>query len=264
MKEKIGLIGYGHLGSALDRGLTKAGYVTIVNNGDINTTRSKLRVYGVDTTKSRSLVEIAEESDKIALCIRSKDLDRIGQGVRKVLRSNHLVMSFLAQSTLDDVIRAIGDKSEKVKVMTTLGIADMRGVSAIQGNSEEALKIVSSISAPGCVFKFESEEEMQLFTVAVGCFPGLISYYLDQLRLGIKSHNDSSFADYEKVFPILLGSVSTLLTDIGSTQELQERVTTKGGVTQAMIESMEDSGLKTVIDRSIEAGLERMQLSNKK
>lgn len=36
------------------------------------------------------------------------------------------------------------------------------------------------------------------------------------------------------------------------------------GVTQAMIESMEKSGLKTVVDRSIEAGLERMQLSSNK
>lgn len=36
------------------------------------------------------------------------------------------------------------------------------------------------------------------------------------------------------------------------------------GVTQAMIESMDKSGLKDVIDRSIVAGLERMQLSNKK
>lgn len=264
MKEKIGIIGYGHLGSALDRGLTKAGYETVVNNGDADSTANKLRTNGADESKSRSLDKLIEESDKIALCIRSDDLKQIGQVLNRQLGSKHLILSFLAQTTLNDVLHSVSDKSKLVKVMTTLGIADLNGVSAIQGSNEEAFEIISSITAAGCLFKFDSEEEMQLFTVAVGCFPGLISYYLDQLRLSIKKQNGNSFADYEKVFPVLLSSVSTLLTNTGSTHVLQEKIATKGGVTQAMIKSMEKSKLETVIDRSVEAGLERMQLSNKK
>lgn len=264
MKEKIGIIGYGHLGSALDRGLTKAGYETVVNNGDADSTANKLRTNGADESKSRSIDKLIEESNKIALCIRSKDLNQVGQKLKGQLGPKHLVLSFLAQSTFNEVLECVIHEAKLVKVMTTLGIADLNGVSAIQGKNREALEIIASISAPGCLFEFDSEEEMQLFTVAVGCFPGLISYYLDQLRLSIKKQDGNSFADYEKVFPVLLSSVSTLLTNTGSTHVLQEKIATKGGVTQAMIESMEKSKLKTVIDRSVEAGLERMQLSNKK
>jgi len=75
MKEKIGIIGYGHLGSALDRGFTRAGYETVVNNGDLMATRQKLESVGVDRSKTRELSQMAEDCVVLALCIKSNDLE---------------------------------------------------------------------------------------------------------------------------------------------------------------------------------------------
>lgn len=270
MKEKIGIIGYGHLGSALDRGFTKAGYETIINNGDLETTKHKLESAGVDRAKARDLSRMAEDCVVLALCIRSKDLRLVGNELSNYLDNGHAVLTFLAQTPLSEVVSVLGDKALIAKIMTTLGVAEQNGVSAYQLSELAKLEqvamingLISDVSASGCVFRLNSEEEMQLFTVAVGCFPGILAYFLDRLRSNIKRRNGGSLGDYERVLPTLLGSVSRLLVEAGSLQTLQERIATKGGVTSAMIESLEQSGLGDAIDRSIEAGLGRMQLSTK-
>jgi len=186
------------------------------------------------------------------------------------LNNRHLVFTFLAQTSLLEVVSVLGDKSLIVRVMTTLGVAEQKGVSAYQllesadsGRVAMVNSLISEISASGCVFRLNSEEEMQLFTVAVGCFPGILAYFLNQLKSRIKLRNGGSLDDYEKVLPALLGSVSQLLIEADSLQILQGKIATKGGVTSAMIDSLEQSGLGNAIDGSIEAGLERMQLSTK-
>ena len=270
MKEKIGIIGYGHLGSALDRGFTRAGYETVVNNGDLMATRQKLESVGVDRSKTRELSQMAEDCVVLALCIKSNDLEAVGNELSNYLNNRHLVFTFLAQTSLLEVVSVLGDKSLIVRVMTTLGVAEQKGVSAYQllesadsGRVAMVNSLISEISASGCVFRLNSEEEMQLFTVAVGCFPGILAYFLNQLKSRIKLRNGGSLDDYEKVLPALLGSVSQLLIEADSLQILQGKIATKGGVTSAMIDSLEQSGLDNAIDGSIEAGLERMQLSTK-
>lgn len=270
MKEKIGIVGYGHLGSALDRGLTLGGYETTVNNGDIERTRQKLELAGVDPSKARELWHMAEDCTVLALCVKSRELADVGYELSKHLRNRQIVFSFLAQTSLSEVISTLGDKAFVAKAMTTLGVAEQKGVSAFQLSESEdqrqvevVTRLISDISASECVFKLNSEEEMQLFTVAVGCFPGILAHFLNQLKLCIRRRNNGSLADYENVLPTLLGSVSKMLIESGSTQTLQNKVATKGGVTQAMIDMLEQSGLSDAIDRSIEAGLERMELSNK-
>lgn len=270
MKEKIGIVGYGHLGSALDRGLTLAGYETTVNNGDIERTRQKLELAGVDPSKARELSHLAEDCVVLALCVKSRDLTEVGYELSKHLRGRQIIFTFLAQTSLREVILTLGDKALVAKVMTTLGVAEHKGVSAFQLSEIEdqrqveiVVRLISDVSAPGCVFRLSSEEEMQLFTVAVGCFPGILAHFLNQLKLCIRRRNNGSLADYEKVLPTLLDSVSKMLIEAGSTQILQDKIATKGGVTQAMIDMLEQSGLSDAIDRSVEAGLERMELSRK-
>ena len=270
MKEKIGIIGYGHLGSALDRGFIRAGYETVINNGDLVMTRRKLEPIGIERSRARELSQMAEDCVVLALCIKSHDLETVGNELSNYLDNRHTVFTFLAQTSLLEVVSVLGDKSLIVRVMTTLGVAEQKGVSAYQLLESVDLRqiaivngLISEISAPGCVFRLNSEEEIQLFTVAVGCFPGFMAYFLNQLRSRIKQRNEGSLGNYEKVLPVLLGSVSQLLIDAGSLQALQERIATKGGVTSAMIDSLEQSGLGDAIDRSIEAGLKRMQLSIK-
>lgn len=271
MKEKIGIIGYGHLGSALDRGLTRSGYETVINNGNLEVTRLKLESAGLDGTKATDLSWMANNCALIALCIKSKDLEIVKDELSTILGSRHTIFTFLAQTSLLEVVSGLGNKALIVRVMTTLGVAERKGVSAYQLLESADLSqiamvhnLVQDISAPGCVFEVTSDEEMQLFTVAVGCFPGIIAYFLNQLKSKIKQHDTGSMDDYEKVLPVLLDSVSQLLIVTGSLQLLQEQIATKGGVTSAMIDSFDQSELSEAIDRSIIAGLEKMKSSNRK
>ncbi len=271
MKEKIGIIGYGHLGSALEMGYSQAGLETQVNSGSVAHTQAKLRLAGQDQAKAVGIEQMVDESSIIALCVRSNDLENVARKLSSRLDNHQIVLSFLAQTSLLDVINILEKQTLVVKVMTTLGVAERRGVSAYQlsgETTEEKISLVkriaAKVSAAGCLFQLNTEEEMQLFTVAVGCFPGILAYILAQLAFKVSTLGGTQFANYDQTFPILLSSSANQIVKSGSAQKLLEKVATPNGVTAEITKTLEQLELGEVIDQSIIAGLQLMQLSSNK
>lgn len=262
MKTKIGIVGFGHLGYVLYIALTKLGYEVLVNNGSYLRTIMKLDSKDIDRSRAVTISHMAEECQIILLCIRSKDLEFVGYKLSKVLTEDHLLLSFLAQTSLYAVEDRVGRFAVVVKVMTTLGVAEHKGVSAYQlgAATEQEAKLVCNliqqISADDCVFWLDSEEEMQLFTIGC-CLPGVLASFL-RLLVGNISNRSQSLGNYEKVVPILLESTSAHLKNAGSLLALEEEVATKGGITQTMNKSLEDFGLAEAVNGSVEAGLNKM------
>ena len=271
MKEKIGIIGYGHLGCALELGFSQAGLETQVNNGDLVETQAKLRLAGQDPDKAVEVEQMVDESSVIALCVRSNDLEHVARKLSGRLDNHHLILSFLAQKSLQDIIGTLEEQVTIAKVMTTLGVVERSGVSAYQltteATEEELMlvdQIIAKVSAAGCIFQLNSEEEMQLFTAAVGCFPGILAYILGQLAVKVGTIGGSRFAKYDQTFPILLSSSASQIIKYGSAQKLLEKVATPNGVTAEITKTLEQLELGNVIDQSILAGIQLMQLSNNK
>ncbi len=265
MKTKVGIVGFGHLGYALYQGFTSLGYEVLVNNDSEFRTKEKLEAKDIHCSKAISLGQMAKECTVVLLCVRSKDIELVCSELSKHLSAKNIVVSFLAQTSLDEISSLLTSEAVVVKAMTTLGVAEQNGVTAYQilencdfGQAEVVKRVLLEISAAECVFALHSEEEMQLFTVVVGCFPGVLAYFLGLLQMSVQKINDDSFSEYQKVLPTLLESVAGLLRESGSPITLSSQVATKGGVTETMVGFLESSGLESVIDGSVNAGLNKM------
>lgn len=259
-EEKVGLIGLGELGSALFEGWSAAGRKVLVNNGSLERTREKLALSGSDVERGRSIKQLTEECQVIALAIRSPALHDVMTELDYHADQDHIVLSFMAQESRESVLDLLKQSEAEVcKGMTTLGVIKQRGVSAVQFGESASYAVTNSVtkllSDLGSVSELDSEEEMQAFTVAVGCFPGALAYMLEQWEFAGKQNG----VDLSGNFPTLLRSSADLLEKHGGAQELRCAVATKGGVTQAIVETMGKRGLNRVILDGVNAGKERMQ-----
>src|SRR5579859_374862 len=245
-KETIGIIGYGHLGQKLSQGYLKASYEVHINNGDKKRTKQKLKEVGEKISRASTVEEIAHQCSTIILCVKHAQLAVVGSELNCQLNEDHLVISCLAQATLAEVQSFLDHSGTSVvKLMTTLGVGNRKGVSSYQLANTEALllrgrveKLVKAVSAKNSVLKLESEEEMKLFTKLVGCLPGIMAYFLHQLELSADMHGGQSFRQYSHMLSTLLRSSADLLEAAGSAQELENQVATPGGYTSLTIKSL--------------------------
>lgn len=264
--KKIGIIGIGHLGEAMSVGLAKAGYEVFANNGSQKRTKIKLKKVSIKNVAPSTLREMAKNCSTIVLCIQHSQLAVVGAKLNYLLNEDHVVVSCLAQATLKEVQSVLKHTSSKVaKVMTTLGVGDRKGVSAYQlGNSDDAFlhnsisKLMWAISAKGCVIQLYNEEEMRLFTVLIGCFPGIMAEFLIQLETSANTHGGKSFDLYGTMLTALLRSTADLIELFGSAQLVKNHVMTSGGVTEAILMSMEKNRLAKVVDDGVICGLKKM------
>lgn len=270
LSENVGIIGFGHLGSSLRQGLLKAGYDVLVNNGSEIRTVEKLNALGVGESAA-SLQKIASSCSVIMLCVLRDQLDVVCNELRAEITTNHMIISCLAQATLQEVATSLQVNTISVaKLMTTLGVKERMGVSAYQLETRSAQtieprvrKLVEHISARDCVLHLNTEDEMKLFTVAVGCFPGLISYFLRKLEENVLMEGGEQFAQYNTLFTTLLRSTANLIESAGSPQSLIQKVATKGGVTEAMVKTLEELELSKILQKSIQRGLYTMEKGKK-
>lgn len=269
-KEKIGIFGVGHLGRALNDGLSVAGFETLLNNGSQRRTQSKLAEVGLES-QAASLETIAENCSTMFLCFQQNQLTEVSAELDKLLNQDHLVVSCLAQATLGEVTQLLKKSDPMVaRLMTTLGVAQNEGVTAFQLTNfaspalhQKVLQLTESISATNSITELKTDKEMELFTIAVGCFPGMLAYFLEQLMVSVDKRDDNkAFVDYQSSLPTLLRSTAGLLEKAGLTRSLRNKVATKGGVTQTMIASIGQAGLSRIVEQSVEAGMQQMQ--NKK
>lgn len=259
-EETIGVIGFGELGSALDEGWSAAGRKVLVNNGSLERTHEKLTQSGTDIEKGRSVQQLTQECQVLALAIRGTALHDVMTEIDHYADRDHIVLSFMAQESRESIFGLLKvSEAEVCKGMTTLGARKQHGVSAVQfGDSASYAvtdKVTKLLGDIGSVSELNFETEMQAFTVAVGCFPGALAYMLEQWEFAGKQNG----IDLSRNFSTLLRSSADLLEKHGGTQGLRSAVATKGGVTQAIIETMGKRGLSSVIIDGMNAGKERMQ-----
>jgi pyrroline-5-carboxylate reductase len=245
---------------ALFAGCQKVGIKTYLNNGSLERTMQKLEEKKIDTRYVASLEQIAKNCDIIVLCIKPMHLAEVAAQLDQLLNKDHILISCLAKTTITELEELFPNAEPMVvKVMTTLGVFNCQGVSAYQLPffASEALKNVvvkflTLLSGKNCVFEIDDKAEMNLFTIYVGCMPGIIAFWLD-LYIGtlqyveILRRKSKVLEWFTQSLPTQLRAIADLLEDAGSAENLFTKVATKGGVTDAMTTYFNGRGIQEMV-----------------
>ncbi len=176
--------------------------------------------------------------------------------------NTHLIISISAGITLASLSRRLGGYTRLIRAMpnTPALIGEgITGLYAFPSHVSEADKSHAEaiLGAVGTVVWISDADKMDAVTAVSGSGPAYVFYFMEALEqaaqeLGLSQENARKLALHTFVGTAKLADSSTDPVNV-----LRERVTSKGGTTEAALKSMARDHVKEAIIRAIKAANER-------
>lgn len=267
-KKKIGIIGFGNMGSAIAQQLKRA-YSIFVFDKDKNKTKN---LSGL--TISKNVIDLMKEAEIIILAAKPQDFDDCLYEIKKYIEDK-LIISIAAGISCAHIEKILG-KARVIRAMPNLPIKIGQGLTCLTKGSfasdidlEFGKKIFNSIGE----FLVIEENLMNAATAVSGSGPGFFYYLIKDkpykdwityakdvftLALSTAAQRVGFKADQALVLARItaLGSMALLKNTGLSPKELCTQVTSKGGTTQAGLEVLAKGS--SLVD-AIKAALKRAE-----
>ncbi|HBL83526.1 MAG: hypothetical protein A2Y17_00495 [Clostridiales bacterium GWF2_38_85] len=240
---KIGVIGFGHLGKALVKGIFNRDIETADNIYVCARSESTLKIaseeFGVNTTND--INKIFEIADLVFLVLKSDVF--LKTEFDKAVSDDKTVVSFIAGVTIAQIKEKLGYDAEIIRAMPTLSMENGNG---IIGYTKTTNKTIANIFEKlGYAFAVD-EDKIDVVTAFSACGLGFAAYIIEafkQVGTQMGFDEDTSRKIVEDNFLSAINS-----KDYNKT--IQE-VATKGGATEQGILYFEENKLKDIISGAI-------------
>lgn len=166
-----------------------------------------------------------------------------------------LFVSLLAALSEDDQRQILGVK-ELIRVMPNLPVEYNEGVSLLSSHSAKGnLSTIETLFQKLGTAVILEENELEELTLLTGSGPAFFYEFAAKLAENFQSLDTAQRENLVK--QVLIGSSAVIKNQEKSLSELTNAVTSKGGVTIAVLEEWRSLGLKEFLKKGIEKGLKR-------
>ncbi len=261
MNKTIGFIGGGNMAQAIIRGLLNAGHAAnqIAVAEPNGNQAERLRALSQDLIVSRSNTEIAECSDIVVLATKPQYIAAVAEEISATKPA--LVISIAAGITLATIEASVGSGIAVVRNMPNqpsvvgLGMSGLIGNTSVDSDAREAADYIAK--ATGEVVWLEDESLMDAITAISGSGPAYLYLVMEMLAAGAEEFGFSKDVSRKLAVQTALGAASLAAADDTELAELRRRVTSPGGTTEAAINSLENSDIRTIFQQALNAARER-------
>ena len=254
-------IGGGNMADALIGGLLKSGVEA-----------RQVRAVEVDGAARRRLsdkyrIECAAEArgtiragEVVVFAVKPQQMKEAARfaGVKD---NANLVISIAAGITLASLSRWLGGHAKLVRAMPNTPAligAGVTGLYAPLGVSEAEKKQAETIlGAVGATVWIPDESLMDAVTAVSGSGPAYVFWFIEQLAAAGESLGLSKETSKKLAIETVHGSAKLAAQSADSPTALRERVTSKGGTTEAALKAFEDQKLAERFLRAVEAARDR-------
>jgi pyrroline-5-carboxylate reductase len=259
--DKVGFIGYGHMGSVMLDGLLKA--EALLPDQVVVSTRTRDKLDGLKA--AYPTVEIAENNRAVAgqcatlfLCVPTYQVKPVLVEIGDALRADTHLITIAGGLELASVERFFAGPNSKV--MPTLVMAAGAGVTLVCHNSKvspaEKERLYRWFSHVGQV-KVIPEHQFEVASDFTSCAPGLLASICEQfVQAGIRRSDLTVAEASEMLLHTVYGTAKLLLESGEDFGGLIRRVATKGGATEGGVEVLA-ACLPDVFEKMFAATLER-------
>jgi pyrroline-5-carboxylate reductase len=252
---KIGFIGGGNMANALVGGLLRQGFAS------------------ADITVVEPLVE---NRDRLAgafgiACLPTADASLLGcevlvlsvkpQQMREALAplagklSGQLVISIAAGTRLDDISRWLGGHRKLVRTMPNTPALIGAGITGLYADpsvdAEGRRQAGQVLGAVGKTLWIGDEPMMDAVTAVSGSGPAYVFYFIESLRDAARELGFSEEQARALAIETVVGAAALASTSDEDVAVLRQRVTSKGGTTEAALKSLNADGFKSAILRAV-------------
>lgn len=255
--KKIAIIGGGHIGQAFVEGFINSGKVVgsqlIVANPSLSKL-SHLKKIGVEITSNNKTA--AKKADLIFLAVTPSVIGQVLEELKESLE-NKRVISLAAVISIKSLQKHVNN-TEIIRIMPNMAVFCNQGVIGIFSKNKDTSEIKQLLSALGSVIEVKNEEDLDSLTLLSGCGPAIISQLIEMLagygiKIGLSS--DISHTLAEQTFR---GTTAILEKSKQSPSQLIEAVSTKGGISEAIIQLMQKDDLNINFSKAMNAGYKKL------
>ena len=255
--ERIGIIGCGHLGSAIALQLVSGGFPLDrlrVSRGKSDGSFQKIIDVGLGPCLAGN-EEICRDSSIIFICIRPQSLPELEP---LAFPKDSLVVSCLAGVSFPAIRGLLGVDAVRMMPSGPDSIKEGKGIAAIYPYNQVLSRILQALGLR--VFELSVEEQMHVFTVGI-CLPAALLASGD-VEDAIEEACRCLSQEYSD-FPEIFAWARSVLPHLEREEDKRayiEKMATRGGITEAVVKSLERGedlllALKQGIKRSREISL---------
>ncbi len=267
MSDKIALIGAGNMGYAILMGIIKSGCCeksNIVAADKSEECRKRAASEGVLATPDPAVA--VSGASLVILAVKPNAFDSLAVQIRGAIRPGAVIVSILAGKTIFELEAGLGEDKKIIRVMPNTPALVGCGMSGLCKNKnasgaemEKVLEIFGSFGRAAEV----DESLMDIVTGISGSGPAYAFMFIDgMMRAGIKRGMSGADA---KLFAAqtVLGAAKMVLESEDSPEQLKINVCSPGGTTIEAVRVFEENDLYGIIDRAIDACVEKSRLMSK-
>ena len=253
----IGFIGGGNMARSLVSGLVSSGFnakkIWICDKNQEKLDAFQ-QAYGVFSCKDQ--VELVENCSVIILAVKPQALPSVVEAVGKqIKRKQPLVLSICAGIDMQQLSQWFGEKTAIVRVMPNTPALLQCGASGMfsNGNLADQQKNLTEhiMRASGVAVWVKEENQMDVIGALSGSGP---AYFF--LMMEIMSDVAIKLGLTEKQAKLLTtqtayGAARMALESPDSVEKLRLKVTSKGGITEAAVSTLEKSGIRDMMEQAM-------------
>ena len=263
---KIVFVGGGNMGQALVSGLLNSGWlgenITIIDTDQALC--AKLKKIFTRCNIFSQANDALDDADILVLAVKPQTMQLACEPIAAPCQSKRpLIISIAAGMLINDIDTWLGGELPIVRCMPNMPALVQSGTSGLYANariSDTQREIAQGVlNCVGSTLWVEQESMLDVVTAISGSGPAYFFYLIETMlttghRLGLSEEHVRQLT-----IDTAAGAVKLIRESGKTAQELRRAVTSKGGTTEAAIETLEQDDVKNSIDRAITNAARRAQ-----
>lgn len=262
---KIGFIGAGNMAEAIIKGVIKAKIIkqSSIYASDINLDRLKYIKRQTNINVFDNNKKVVKNSQIIILCVKPQNINEVLYELKDRINKNKKIISIAAGISLSRLQKRLGKNISIIRVMPNTPALIGFGMSCIshgkyatEKDIENVLNIFKSI---GKVILIK-EELMDAVTAISGSGPAYFYLFIESLiNSGVKLGLSYDISN-ELVKQTAYGSINMILKTKEEINKLKEKVTSKGGTTEAALKIFAEKEFEKIVEDAVQKAFLRSKL----
>ena len=254
---KLGFIGAGNMTQAIVSGLIKTGtlrpdqiWASNRSDGKLKRLQSDL---GISTATTNE--EVVDQCDIVILAMKPQDLIPAIEPISSSFTPQHTVISLAAGIPIRRLRRAVPSVRQWIRAMPNTAARIQSGVvgycTSAEGKASEGM-IEALFSPLGLVVPMEEGEKFEAFSVACSAGVGFVFELMMYWQEWLEEHDFDPEVARAVTVRTFLGASRVAEDSTTGLEDLQNRVTSKKGITAAGLDSMRELEIERLLRYSFE------------
>ena len=260
---KIAFIGAGNMNRAIIAGLinngVEPGSIT-VSNPSAPKRESLANDYGINQTSSNS--QAAEHADTIVLGVKPHLIETVCRELAQSIDIDHkCFISVAAGTTMAQIQSALGENKAVIRAMpntpSQLGLGVTGAFASAQVSDAQRVAADRLMKATGIVKWLEQESDIDHIIAVSGSGPAYFFLFMEAMASEAERLGFSADEARTLVQQTALGAAQMVVENDITIGQLRENVTSKGGTTQAALNTFTEGGLAQLVSDAMQAAIAR-------